>query len=64
MLSELEVSWKSRLQLTTEASTVEAEYMAAAFTTREAMWIHKLVADVDHPVEPLRIWDDNQGVIN
>jgi hypothetical protein len=58
------VSWKSRLQPTTAASTVEAEYMAAAFATREAMWLRKLMADVDHPVESLRIWDDNQGAIS
>jgi hypothetical protein len=58
------VSWKSRLQPTTAASSVEAEYMSASSATREAMFLRKLIADLGYAVEAVRIWDDNQGAIS
>ena len=58
------VSWKSRLQPTMAASSVEAEYMAASFATREAMWLWKLMGDLEIGVNKMRIWDDNQGAIS
>ncbi|GIL88635.1 hypothetical protein Vretifemale_16557 [Volvox reticuliferus] len=58
------VSWKSRLQPTVAASSVEAEYMSASFATREAMWLRKLMGDFGYPVKTVHIWDDNQGAIS
>jgi hypothetical protein len=57
------VSWNSRLQPTTAASTSEAEYMAAAAATKEALWLRKLMADLEHPEECILINCDNQGAI-
>ena len=63
MLNQGAVSWKSRLQPTTAASSVEAEYMSAASATREAMWLRTLMADFDLGIGAVRIWDDSQGAI-
>ncbi|GLI61382.1 hypothetical protein VaNZ11_003750 [Volvox africanus] len=58
------IGWKSRLQPTVATSSVEAEYMAAASTTREALWIRKLLNDLGMEQDYVRIWDDNQGAMS
>ncbi|GLI71656.1 hypothetical protein VaNZ11_016937 [Volvox africanus] len=58
------VSWKSRLQPTKAASSVEADYLSASSVTCEAMFLRKLLIDLDYPVKAVRIWDDNQGAIS
>lgn len=58
------ISWSSRLQQTVAASTTEAEYMAAASATKEALWLRKLMADFDKPVMMLTIYSDNQASIS
>nr|AAB51275.1 reverse transcriptase, gag, polyprotein [Volvox carteri f. nagariensis] len=57
------ISWKSRLQPTVAASSVEAEYMAAASATREAVWLRKLMRDLGYEVRAVEIKDDSQGAI-
>jgi hypothetical protein len=43
-------------------STVEAEYMASAAASKEALWHHKLRRDLRLPTEgPTQVWGDNQG---
>ena len=40
------ISWNSNRQQTTAMSTVEAEYMAMSHSTKEAIWLRQLMADV------------------
>lgn len=57
------VSWASKCQPTVACSTVEAEYMAAAFASKEALWLKKLFADLNIECETVQIGCDNQGAI-
>ena len=57
------VSWASRRQLTVAASTTEAEYMAAAAVTKEALWLRTLMRDLRVPVDTVNIYADNQWAI-
>jgi hypothetical protein len=56
------ISWSSRLQQTVAASTTEAEYMAAAFTIKEGLWLHKLFNDLGLNIQ-INIKADNQSAI-
>ena len=57
------ISWSSRLQPTVAASTTEAEYMAAAYAVKEALWLRKLLADINKPQDTLEIFCDNQAAL-
>ena len=57
------ISWSSKLQPTVAASTAEAEYMAAGFAVKEALWLRKLMKDLGVTVECVPIKCDNQGAI-
>lgn len=65
------VSWSSRKQTFVATSTMEAEYMAAANATKEAIWIanltHKLNAKAHLNVisenRPVKLLCDNQAAI-
>lgn len=64
MLNGAAVSWASKLQPTVAVSTTEAEYMAAAFATKEALWLSKLLAMFGLWVSPISIWCDSQSAIH
>ena len=57
------ISWKSRKQPTVALSTCEAEYMALAETTQEAIYLKQVILDLneDVVVEPILLFGDNQG---
>ena len=59
------VAWKSRRQPTVALSTTEAEYMASADATRQAIWLRHLLDDLQLGLgaEPLPIFNDNAGTI-
>lgn len=57
------ISWASRRQQTVAASTTEAEYMAAAAATKEALWLRKLMFNLKMEVPTITILDDNQSAI-
>jgi len=57
------ISWSSRRQQTVAASTTEAEYMAAADTVKEALWLRKLMTDLGYQMETITIQADNQSAM-
>jgi hypothetical protein len=58
------VSWQSKRQRTIAQSTVEAEYMAAASATKEAIWLRSLLAGADRAQSgPTDVYCDNLGSI-
>ena len=57
------ISWSSRLQPTVAASTCEAEYMAAASTVKEALWLKILLNDLGCRSGAVQLYADNQGTI-
>jgi hypothetical protein len=64
MLAGGAVSWRSRRQPTVALSTTEAEYMAAAEATTEAVWLRGFLTDLGvAQTGPTPIAEDNQGAI-
>lgn len=57
------ISWSSRRQQTVAASTTEAEYMAAADTVKEALWLRKLMTDLGYQLGTITIQADNQSTM-
>ena len=57
------ICWSSRRQPTVAASTTEAEYMAAAHAVKEALWLRKLMRDLDLGTDSIIIRADNQSAI-
>ena len=60
------VSWRSRKQTVTATSSCEAEYIATCTASKEAVWLSRLVADMQGLSEPdpitLNVY--NQGCID
>ena len=57
------VSWSSRRQPTVAVSTTEAEYMAAAAAVKEALWLRKLLRDMQLGEHAINVNADNQSAI-
>ena len=43
------IAWSSKKQTTVATSSVEAEYIASANATKEAVWLHTLLTELDFP---------------
>jgi hypothetical protein len=44
--------------------TVEAEYVAQAHATKEALWLHMFISEIQNePAQAITISSDNQGAI-
>ncbi|KAL5772657.1 hypothetical protein ACOSQ2_012581 [Xanthoceras sorbifolium] len=57
-------SWNSKKQEVVAQSTVEAEYVAAAAATNQAIWIKKVLADLNFiQAKPTVLWCDNVSTI-
>lgn len=64
VLNNCTVSWSSKRQQTVSLSTTEAEFIAAAEATKEAMWLRKLLSDIGHLYDgPTLLNVDNQSAI-
>ena len=58
------VSWSSKKQVSVATSSVEAEYVASANATKEAVWLRTLLKEVGYPQSQATIVHaDNQGAI-
>ncbi|CAK1591319.1 unnamed protein product [Parnassius mnemosyne] len=58
------ISWNSCKQQTVALSTAEAEYMAMASATQEALWLRQLQAELGQGLDSaLLIYSDNQSAI-
>lgn len=59
------VIWKVKRQTIVALSTAEAEYIAASFATREAIWFRSFFAEIGRSFanDPLKIFVDNQAAI-
>ena len=59
------VSWRSKRQTCVALSTAEAEYVALAATTQEALWMRQLISEMraEHP-KSIVIHEDNQSAIS
>ncbi|GKE90207.1 gag-pol polyprotein, partial [Tanacetum coccineum] len=62
-LSGRTVSWALKLQSVVEMSTTEAEYVAAAQASREAVWLKMLLEELGHKQEKITLFCDNQSAL-
>lgn len=63
LLNGAAITWSSKRQPTVAASTTEAEYIAAAAATKEALWLRKIGHDLKLPTDTLTIYGDNQSAL-
>ncbi|KAG8485451.1 hypothetical protein CXB51_021502 [Gossypium anomalum] len=57
-------SWSSKKQQTVAQSTTEAEYIVAAVAVNKAIWLRKLLCDLnEEQLEPTEIKVDNQSAV-
>jgi hypothetical protein len=63
LLNGAAVSWGSRRHKTVAMSTAEAEYMAAAETTKDALWLRNLLEDLGFPVKCCQLLGDNMATL-
>lgn len=57
------VSWASKLQPVAALSTVEAEFISMCSGVQEALWLRKLITDVDGDPDATVIYTDNTGAL-
>jgi len=55
------VSWASKRQSTVATTTAEAEYVAAAMATKEALWLRKLLSALGVDGGAVPMGEDNQA---
>ena len=57
------ISWSSQKQSVVSLSTTEAEYIALAHGTKEAIWLRRMLSDLEIDCNPVPIFVDNQSAI-
>ncbi len=58
------ISWRSQRQNIVAQSSAEAEYIALAEASKEAIWLRKMAKDFKMKIDrPLLIYEDNQSAI-
>ena len=58
------ISWSSKKQSLVTLSTAESEYVAATYTTKEALWLQQIIGEVFQPLDKLvTLYSDSQSAI-
>ena len=61
------ISWQAKGQTVVALSTLEAEYIACSNAVREAIWLRRLLSDIEgrkeEIMEPVEMRCDNQGAL-
>lgn len=57
------ICWASKKQPVVALSTAESEYIALSAAKQEAAWLQKLFSDLQMPLQPIVMMEDNQGAI-
>ena len=57
------ISWSSQRQSIVSLSTAEAEYIALAHGTKEAIWLRRILNDLKIPCKSIPLFIDNQSAI-
>ncbi|GJU60716.1 hypothetical protein Tco_1238482 [Tanacetum coccineum] len=57
------VSWVSKLQLVLAMSNTEVEYVVAAQSNKEAVWLKMLLEELGHKQENITLFCDNQSAL-
>ncbi|GJZ17424.1 retrovirus-related pol polyprotein from transposon TNT 1-94 [Tanacetum coccineum] len=57
------VSWVSKLQSVVAMSTTEAEYVAVAQASKEAVWLKMSLEEIGHEQEKITLFYDNQSAL-
>ncbi|XP_052482979.1 uncharacterized protein LOC128036138 [Gossypium raimondii] len=58
------LSWSSKKQQTVAQSTAEAEYISAAAAVNQAIWLRKILGDLNESqIQPTEIRVDNQSAV-
>jgi hypothetical protein len=63
MLADAPITWSTQKQSVVALSTTEAEYIALAAATKEALWLHSLLQELDFHHEAIQVHVDNQSAI-
>ena len=58
------ISWMSKLQKTVALSTIEAEYIAASDSCKEAIWLKGLLDEIGRTQEKVNVFCDSQSAIH
>ncbi|CAK9829675.1 Retrovirus-related Pol polyprotein from transposon TNT 1-94 [Anthophora retusa] len=57
------VSWSSQKQRVVALSTTEAEYIAVATGTKEAIWLRRMISELGYKSDKVAMYVDNQSAI-
>ena len=63
MINGTPVSWQSKRQVTVARSSDEAEYQALATAASHALWLRKLLAEIEPPARTLKMFCDNTAAL-
>jgi hypothetical protein len=64
LINNVPVAWCSRKQTCVATSTTKSEYIAANSTTKDIIWLRRLLANLRFPQQhPTRLYSDNQSAI-